>query len=206
MSSIIASLLASLGAHPWYTYITLFSLSFVAAIAIPIPAYVALAGAGSLAAGGYLNIFGVLASALTGSVAGDIAGYLLASAYGKKALISMGFRRMLTSPKYEAIEAHFNEYPQAIIVVTRLITEVGPIVNLVSGLASVSFKTFLVFDILGEASYVLLFGLAGYFLGDAWQDNTDFLYKGMAMLVLLGLLIGTIQVINVKFRKRAHIS
>jgi membrane protein DedA with SNARE-associated domain len=182
-----------------YGYVGLFISSFVSALAIPIPAYVVLAGAGALAASGHLNIVLVLLIALAGNVLADLLGYWLASKYGKQTLVNLGFSRLMKSSGFKKFEGYLNEYPQSIIFVTRLVTEAGPVVNILSGLTGVKRRTFVFFDIIGESAYVLMFGLAGYFLGDAWRNNTGFLYKGLAMLVLLGILVGVARALMVRY-------
>jgi membrane-associated protein len=187
-----------------YGYVGLFISSFVSALAIPIPAYIVLAGAGALAAQGHFNIFLVLLIAIVGNVSADLIDYYLARQYGEKTLRKFGFGRLLNSRAYKSIRGYLNEYPQTIIYVTRLVTEAGPVVNILSGLNDVPYKTFVFFDIIGESSYVLLFGLAGYFLGDAWQNQTNFLFKGLAVLVLLGIFTGVGRSLMLKSTKGSH--
>lgn len=176
----------------------LFIVSFIAAFAIPIPAYVVLAGAGALAAQGEMNIAVVLLVALAGNVSADILGYFLARKYGKEILRKIGFNRLLDSSVFLTMEQSIKDFPQTIIYVTRLITEAGPIVNILSGLSGISYRTFIIFDILGEASYVSLFGLSGYYLGDAWKNNTNFIFKGLIALTLFALLLGIVRKISLK--------
>ncbi len=176
-----------------YGYIGLFAVSFIAAFALPIPSSVALAVSGALAAEGYLNIWYVLVVALCANVLADLIGFFLARRYGREVIESIGLSFMLRSRAYRWLDGYIEAFPQSIIYTTRLMTEAGPAVNLLAGISSVRTRTFLLFDLLGEASYVLLFGLAGYFLGDAWQSNSDFLFKGLLMLVSLGAVGGVAQ-------------
>lgn len=186
LNTIAASLIA-------YGYVGLFVASFVAALAVPIPAYIVLAGSGALAAQGHFSIYAVLVVALLGNVSADLLGYLLARHYGKETLGKLGFARVLNSRVYSFMEKYIKNFPEPIVYITRLITEAGPAVNILSGLTKVPFKTFIIYDIAGESSYVLLFALTGYFLGDAWKNNTSFLYKGVAVFVFLGVITGLAQ-------------
>lgn len=184
-----------------YGYEGLFVSSFISAIAVPIPAYIALAGLGALAAQGYFNIFIVLIVALLGNVLADLLGYYLALKYGEETLKKLGFSRLLTSKPFHTLEKYINEFPQTIVFITRLVTEAGPVVNILAGLTKVPKKTFITFDIIGESCYVLLFALAGYFLGDAWKNNTGFLYKGIGVMVTFALLVGVAQILMHRLRK-----
>ena len=205
MSFDIATLLSSITAVlVTYGYIGLFAVSFIAALALPIPSSVALAGFGALAAQGSFNIYAVLAVAFAGNVAADIFGYTAARRYGEETLLKLGFKRVMRLQGFRTLERYMHDFPQAIIYVTRLVTEAGPAVNILAGLAKVSFRTFVFFDVIGEASYVLLFGLTGYFLGDAWENNTSFLLKGVLVLISLGLAVGTAQMLLRKHARAQH--
>lgn len=198
ISAVLNSVNTSLMA---YGYEGLFISSFLSALAIPIPAYIALAGMGALAAQGYFNIYVVLGVALIANVLADLTGYSLARKYGEETMKKLGFGRVLRSKPFHTFEKYINEFPQAIIFITRMITEAGPVVNVLSGLSRVPKRTFIIYDIIGEACYVLLFGLAGYFLGDAWKNNADFIYKGVAVLVTFGLMLGVLQFLNHRIKK-----
>ena len=176
-----------------YGYAGLFAISFVAAFALPIPSSIALAVSGALAAEGYLNVWYVLAVALCANVLADVIGFSLARAYGRIVFESVGLGFILRSRAYVWLDQYLAAFPQAIIYTTRLMTEAGPTVNVLAGLSRVRFRTFLTYGLLGEASYVLLFGLAGFFLGDAWRNNSGFLFKGLLVLILLGTIGGVAQ-------------
>ncbi len=146
-----------------YKYVGLFLIAFVAAFAVPIPASTTLAAAGAFASQGYLSLGGVLLVAFLGNIAGDAAGFLIARFYGEKALHAIGLGRVLRSLPYRKVKKYIIEFPQSLIYFTRFLTQFGPAVNILSGLSQVPYRTFFIFDFLGEASYVLLYGLTGFF-------------------------------------------
>lgn len=188
-----------------YKYAALFLIAFTAALALPLPASTTLAAAGAFASQGYLNLYAVLLVALAANVAGDITGYLLARRYGEEILRKIGFRRLLRSSAYHRFRDYLLDFPQSVVYVTRFLTEVGPAVNLLSGLARIPYRTFFTFDVLGEASYVLLYGLVGYFLGSQWESSLGFLARAVLMIVSVGVTINVIQILLYRARhKRQH--
>ncbi len=187
-----------------YGYAGLFGVSFIAAFALPIPSSIALAVSGALAAQGHLNLWYVLGIALAANVLGDVMGFSLARAYGRAFFENVGLGFLLRTRAYLWLDEYLTAFPQAIIYTTRLMTEAGPTVNVLAGISRVRVRTFLLYDLLGEASYVLLFGLAGYFLGDAWRNNSGFLFKGLLVLILLGSIGGVSQyVLRTRFQSGA---
>ena len=185
-----------------YKYVGLFVISFVAALAIPIPTSTTLAAAGAFSVQGYFSLPLVLLTALAGNVAGDTVGYFAARRYGERTLIFIGLRRVISSPRYANLKEYVRDYPGSLIFFTRFLTEVGPTVNVLSGLAGVPYRTFFIFDLLGETSYVLLYGLAGYFLGGQWENNVWFLAKGGLVMFLLGVTVNLMNVLL--YRKRGR--
>jgi|SRR3989344_952083 len=186
-----------------YKYAALFVIAFVAALILPIPASTTLAAAGAFSSQGYLDLGTVLIVAFMANVAGDIAGYLLARRYGEAVLYKIGFRRVLESSRYRALREYFLSSQWSLIYFSRFLTQIGPAVNLLSGLVKVPYKIFFLFDVLGEASYVLLYALAGYFLGSQWENNVDFFIKAALVMLSLGLTVTLIQA-GIYRRKTRH--
>lgn len=187
-----------------YKYMALFLVAFTAAFLIPIPASSVLAASGAFAYQGYLNIYIVLIVALAGNIAGDTLGYLLARYYGEKLLTKAGFRRLLKSSSYEKIKNYIVDFPQSLIYFSRFLIELGPAVNILSGLSEVPPKTYFLFEVLGEASYVFIYGMIGYLLGTQWENNVGFLAKITLVILPLGLIINLSQIFLFnKRRKRA---
>jgi membrane-associated protein len=185
-----------------YKYVGLFLIALTGAFAIPIPASATLAAAGAFASQGYFNFYGIMLTALAGNLTGDWVGFLLARQYGETALKKIGLGRVLRSSKFETLRGYIHTFPEALIYFSRFLTEMGPTVNVLSGLSQVSIKKFLIFDILGEMSYVLLYASIGYFLGTQWENNASFLLKVVFVMLSIGVVVNLIQVYI--FRKKYH--
>lgn len=176
-----------------YKYIGLFFISFLAAILLPLPSSATLTASGAFSAQGYFNITTVIIVAFLGNVLGDIAGYLLARKYSEKILGNIGFEKMISSDLYKKLELYMKDFSYSLIFFSRFLTGIGPLINIISGISKVKYKTFFIIDILGEATYVLLYALIGYFLGTEWENNLSFLFEATSVIVILGITIGLLQ-------------
>lgn len=176
-----------------YKYIGLFLVSFIAAFLLPVPSSSILAAAGAFASQGYFSITSVLLVAFIGNIAGDNFGYFLARYYGISFMKTIGFSRLIISKLYKTIELYLKNFSFLLIFCSRFITTVGPLVNILSGIAGIRYLTFFIIGFLGEIAYVLLYGLLGYFLGSEWENNLSFLFEATAIILLLGLVLSWIQ-------------
>jgi len=173
-----------------YKYVVLFLVVATASFGLPIPATVLLMAAGAFAAQGYLDFSGILAYGFSASVLGDMAGYFVSLRYGRDILARIGFKSLLASPKFTVVEALFARRSAPFIFSSRfLATSLGPAVNILSGLAKIPYKKFLLYDLLGELLYVLLFGGLGYTFGNQWETISKISQDIIAILVLIVILI-----------------
>lgn len=176
-----------------YKYIGLFIVSYLAALLLPLPSSSTLAAAGSFTAQGYLNISAVLIVAFLGNVLGDLTGYFLARKFGAKILGEIGFEKMISSNLYKKLEFYMHDFSYSLIFFSRFLTGIGPLINVISGVSKVKYRTFFIIDFVGETAYVLLYAFIGYFLGSEWENNLSFLFEATAVIVVLGLTIVLLQ-------------
>lgn len=170
-----------------YGYSGLLLVCFLSAFALPIPASVAIATAGVLASAEMLNIWMVIGIALSANVLGDFAGYGIGQRTSTQGEHLRGW--LLRDERGAMVREVLLRHPAVVIYSSRFITTIGPLVNVLSGYLPVRFRVFVVFDVLGELSYSAFFALAGYTLGDAWQNESRFLWTGIAVLISFGLVV-----------------
>jgi membrane-associated protein len=181
-----------------YKYFVIFGVSFLSAFLLPVPASTVIVASGALAAQGYMSISKVLAVALLGNVLADMSGYALARYFASRVSLWRTPHRVMQSGLYKEMSNYMHAYPHILIFITRFISEAGPMVNFLSGINRIRFRTFLMIDLVGESAYVSLYGLSGYFLGDAWEDHTDFLWKGTLLVILFALVVWLLQIVRSK--------
>jgi len=81
----------------------------------------------------------------------------------------------------------------SLVFISRFMMEIGPSVNVLSGITGVSYRKYLFYEITGEASYVLLYSVIGYYLGSKWENGVNFLTTAGIFMTSLGLLFFFIQ-------------
>ena len=185
-----------------YGYPALFVVAFFAAAFVPLPSSTLLVAASAFSAEGYLNIIAVFFTSLAGNVLGDLTGYYVFSRFGRKAFRTVGLGRIERSRRFAALEEYFRTYPRTLIFFSRFMTEVNALVNFLSGLSDVPFRTFITFELMGQTLYVLAYSSAGHYLGSAWQGNIGMLKWGALGIFTIGVIINVIQSRLYKKRKR----
>jgi membrane protein DedA with SNARE-associated domain len=176
-----------------YKYVGLFFVSLLAALLLPLPSSSILAAAGAFSAQGYFDILTVLIVALVGNVLGDAIGYFVSYKYGTVLLKKIGLGEKLSSPLFKRLTGYMVQFSYSLIFFSRFITGIGPLVNIIAGITGVRYRVFFGIGILGEVTYVLLYGLVGYFLGSEWENNLGFLFEATSVIVVLGLTISVVQ-------------
>lgn len=153
-----------------YKYWALFTFTFFASLAIPIPAGTILIASASFASQGYLNIVTIFIVVIIANIAGDNFSYWLARLYGKKVFSHIGFvRKILVSKNFALIEKGISRHPGFIVFISRFEVLSTLTVNIICGLGKVTYKKFMIFEVMGSFANVIFYILIGYIFGDSWQ-------------------------------------
>ena len=181
-----------LGALSQYGLPVLFGVIVIATVGIPLPISMMLVAAGSFVELGEMKLWQVIVVASAGAVVGDQIGYALGR-WGGHRLVERIRRRGKGTAKIEQAQAFAERWGAAGIFLTRwLITPLGPWLNLTSGMAGYSWTRFLVWDVLGEVLWVILYVMLGVFFSDRVQalveilGNLAWVIVGLIAAVLLG--------------------
>lgn len=153
-----------------YKYYALFIITFLASLALPIPAGTLLVASAAFASQGYFNIVVLIIVVIVANILGDNILYWLARWYGRKVLYRVGFlRKIITSKNFELIEKGIRERPGFVIFISRFEVIATLTVNLICGIGRVSFRKFMTFEIMGAIVDSTFYAMIGYLFGDSWQ-------------------------------------
>lgn len=167
-----------------YGVIALFCTLLLAAIGIPLPSSLLLIAAGSFIEQGELMLWKVMLFGCTGVILGDQIGYGLGR-WGGRHLLQRFAKHVGEEKKLKQSEAFSLRWGGAGVFFSRwLITPLGPWLNLSSGVTAYPWPHFLLWDILGESVWVLLYLSVGYYFSDRIQ------YFASLMDNLMGVCIG----------------
>jgi membrane protein DedA with SNARE-associated domain len=164
----------------------LFAAILLAAIGTPLPATLLLLTAGAFVAHGELNLWWVVGLATCAAVLGDQLGYGIGR-WGSQRLITRlsrwggGASRMAQAQQVAA------RWGGAGVFFSRwLLTPIGPVVNLTSGIARYPWPTFFCVDVAGEVLWVCMYVMLGRIFSDQVQTLSSAL--GNVTWVVVGLL------------------
>ena len=185
-----------------YRYPTLFFVSFVSSIGIPLPAAATTVAAAAFAGQGYLNTILVIIFGLAGNVLGDLTMYSLTRFYGKKVLYFLRLRKLAESPMLQNVEVTVENYRAPIIIASRFQDQATTIVNIISGLGKMRWRRFITFIIIGDVLQILFYVTVGTVFIDNWQT----LYGAVNSFGWIILLVLAIAVILLSTRMiRRHL-
>jgi membrane protein DedA with SNARE-associated domain len=159
---------------------------FLAAVGLPLPASILLIAAGAFSQQGFLDWFSIAVFGFLGAVFGDAISFGMG--FYAKNWVS---KRFGGSPTWKNARDAFEARAGMAVYLTRfLITALAVPTNLIAGGSGIRFRRFIVYDSLGELTWVILYGGLGYLFGSQWELVSDFIssFGGLILgLVILGL-------------------
>lgn len=158
---------------------------FIAAIGAPLPASLLVIAVGAFSQQGILTWYSAALLGLIGVVLGDVLSFGIG--YFAKDWVDARFGH---SRNWKSARDAFDSRAGMAIYLTRfLITALAVPTNLIAGGSGIQFRRFLTYDVLGELTWILLYGGLGYWFGTQWEVVSDFVsnFGGLALgLVLVG--------------------
>jgi membrane-associated protein len=165
----------------------LFGIVLIASIGVPLPVTLMLVAAGSFARQGEMKVAYIVAVASSAAIIGDQIGYGL-SRWGGRRLVDRITNKIGGASKIKKAEALSQRWGGAGIFFSRwLVTELGPWLNVTSGLTCYPWPRFLLWDVLGEILWVGLYVTLGYVFSDRVQYLVEIL--GNMAWVILGVIV-----------------
>jgi membrane protein DedA with SNARE-associated domain len=170
----------------------LFAVIAISAVGVPFPVTFTLVAAGSFVQQGEMNLLPVLVAGSLGAIIGDQIGYGLSRWAGRNLVVRIS-RRLGGEHKIKEAEALARKWGGPGIFFSRwLITQLGPWINITSGIAAYPWRRFILWDVLGEVLWVVLYVMVGYIFSDRVQYISEILGNlGWAILALiLAIILG----------------
>jgi membrane protein DedA with SNARE-associated domain len=161
---------------------------FLGALGFPIGASLFVIAAGAFSQQGVLNWPNAIVIGLVGAVIGDTLSYGMGH-YAK----SWTEQRFGNSHAWINASNSFQKRAGLAVFLTRwLITAIAIPTNLIAGGSGYKFSRFLLYDVIGELTWIVLYGGLGYWFGSQWELVYDFIsnFGGLILgLVIFGFSI-----------------
>jgi membrane protein DedA with SNARE-associated domain len=161
-------------------------LLFLGALGVPVGASVLLIAAGAFSQQGIFSWPLMAILGFIGAVLGDALSFGIGF-YAKDWVD----QRLGSSPAWKSAEEAFDRRAGLAIYLTRfLITALAVPTNLIAGGSGIQFRRFMIYDSLGEFTWIVLYGGLGYLFGSQWELVSEFIsnFGGLLLgLVILGI-------------------
>ena len=179
----------------------LFAVLVIASAGIPFPITLMMVVAGAFVQAGEMQFWPVVFLGTAGAVAGDNIGYALGR-YGGRQRIDWIAEKLGGRDKIVKAEQFTCRWGATGIFFSRwLVTPLGPWINITGGLAAYPWPKFLIWDILGEFIWVLIYVMLGRIFSDRVEEIASF--AGNLTWLLVGLAAtGAVAFILIKSGKR----
>jgi len=159
-----------------------------------------LVTAGIFAATGDLNVFALLAGASVCAVTGDQVGYWIGRRAGQ-ALYSRPDSKLFKRKHLERAHAFYEKYGAKTIVLARFVPIVRTFAPAVAGAAEMAYRQFVVYNVMGGLLWVWSTVLLGYFLGRAVPSIERYIHVVIAVVIILSILPGVIELYRARSRR-----
>ncbi len=147
----------------------LFGVMAAGCVGLPVPLAVLLIAGGTFIQDGEWSLPQVIFIATAGAVLGDMAGYVIGR-WGGDAAIAKLHAGDRARARLAHAEAFARQWGAGGVFFTRwLLTPLGPWVNIVSGLIRYPWPRFLLWDVIGELLWVVIYVLLGRFIAGRAQ-------------------------------------
>lgn len=140
-----------------------------------------LFAAGAIAALGSMNVLVVVAVLFAAAVLGDAANYWIGHFFGQKIIESKKFP-LIKKEHIDEAQKFYETHGGKAIMLSRFVPIVRTFAPFVAGVGRMDYKSFLMYNVLGGAVWVLLFTFAGFFFGNIPSVKHNF------TLVILGII------------------
>jgi len=168
----------------------LFAVILIASVGLPFPVSLLLVAAGSFVEQGEMELIPVIAVATAAAVMGDNLAYLLARWGGTPFILRIS-RGVGGEAKVKKAESFSKRWGGTGIFFSRwLVTALGPWINVTSGIARYPWRRFLIWDVLGELFWVVVYVGLGYTFSDRVQTIAELL--GNLAWAIVGLVATSI--------------
>ncbi|MDB5394157.1 MAG: dedA family protein [Rhodospirillales bacterium] len=170
-------------------YFGVFLLLFIENIFPPLPSEVVAPFCGYAAARGELNIAGVIAAAVLGSMVGQMPWYYAGRLLGEKRIEALAARygRWLTVTPSEVrrVFGWFARFGAASVFFGRMIPAIRAIISLPAGIAELPLAKFLAYSLAGTTLWMGGLAYAGYRLGQNYELVAKYMEPGTKIVVAL---------------------
>jgi len=170
---------------------------FLGGLGAPLPATLLVIASGAFIRQNLLDLYSTPILGYLGTIAGDSLLYCLGYLASSRIETRFG-----NTPAWKSARDLFDRRGGVAIFLTRwLLTAVAFPITLIAGSSGYQFKKFFAYAMLGELTWVLLYGGLGYAFGSQWELISDFI-ANFSGFILGALVLGFGIYLLIHFNKK----
>lgn len=174
---------------------------FLGSAGVPLPVTLVVIACGAFIRQNLLDLYSTPFLGYVGTVLGDAVLYGLG--YFAKGWVD---RRLGATGAWQNARTLFDRRGGIAIFITRwLMTSAAIPITLIAGSSGYHFRRFMLYDMLGELTWVLLYGGLGYAFGSQWELIGDFI-SNFSGFILGGLVLAAGVYLLLRFGKKSPLA
>ena len=184
------------------TYVILFLVIFgeTGLVVTPfLPGDSLLFAAGTFAAKGSFNLHLLIILLAIAAVLGDTVNYWIGHFVGPK-IFEKENVRFLKKEYLERTHKFYEKYGGKTIIIARFVPIVRTFAPFVAGIGSMNYSKFIIYNIIGGITWVILFCSAGYYFGNIPMVKDNFSIA-ILVIIFISILPGIIEFVKHKMAK-----
>jgi membrane protein DedA with SNARE-associated domain len=149
-----------------YGYWALFGAILLEDFGMPVPGETLLIASAFLASQGEMHLVPLLLIACVAAVTGDNIGYAIGRFGGRKLVLRYGHYVLISEQRLQKAEGFYRRYGGAVVVMARFFAVLRQLNGIVAGTTKMSWRRFLLYNVLGAALWVSFWTMLFYEVGE----------------------------------------
>jgi len=191
MTPVLASALDDLLTN--FGYLAVFATIAIESLGIPAPGETMLITAGIYAGVTHnLNIAGVIAAAAAGAIIGDNIGYAIGRKGGYRLLLKHGHKVRIRESHIKVARYMFDTHGSKVVFFGRFVAILRTYAAFLAGVGQMEWRRFLIANAAGGIVWALIFGLAAFYGGKAFERLSAPINISLGALGFVGIVLMTL--------------
>ncbi len=186
-----------------YGYVAVALLVFLANLGIPLPGEATLVVASIFTVSEDLGLLSVLVVGWAAAVLGESAAYVIGRYGGRPLAIRLGRRFGVSHDLLDRVEGFYQHHGVTTVVVGRFVPLLRRVNGLVAGVTAMSWRRFLVANMIGATIWVAVWTTIGIQAGNNIDAVNTALERGAPILAVLLALLAFAYVVRRRRRRRS---
>jgi membrane protein DedA with SNARE-associated domain len=191
VTPVIASALDDLLSN--FGYLAVFATIAIESLGIPAPGETMLVTAGIYAGATHkLSIVGVIAAAAAGAIIGDNIGYAIGRKGGYRLLLRHGHRVRIRERHIKVARYMFDKHGGKVVFFGRFVAILRTYAAFLAGVGQMEWRRFLAWNAAGGIVWALIFGLAAFYGGKAFERLSTPINIALGVVGVTGIVLITL--------------